>query len=137
MKEDFERDLSDAQKKEQGQDAAFRNVKAAKEEEIAAGRALVAKLDAEIADLKAKHAAAFKELEDTQAQLSLDRTFLANLKEKCKETDAEFEVRVKDRLTEIAAVDDTIKILNSDTSFDNFDKTVNVALLQASATSSQ
>jgi len=137
MKEDFERDLSDAQKKEQSQDAAFRNVKAAKEEEIAAGRALVAKLDAEIADLKAKHAAAFKELEDTQAQLSLDRTFLANLKEKCSQTDAEFEARVKDRLVEIAAVDDTIKILNEDTSFDNFDKTVNVALLQTHSLSSE
>jgi len=130
MKEDFERDLSDAQRKEQNQDAAFREVKAAKEEEIAAGRALVAKLDGEIADLRAKHAAAFKELEDTQAQLALDRTFLSNLKEKCAQTDTEFEARVKDRLVEIAAVDDTIKILNEDTSFDNFEKTVNVALLQ-------
>merc|ERR1719330_87786 len=137
MKEDFERDLSDAQKKEQSQDAAFRSVKAAKEEEIAAGRALVAKLDAEIADLRAKHAAAFKELEDTQAQLALDRTSLANLKEKCSQTDAEFEARVKDRLVEIAAVDDTIKILNEDTSFDNFDKTVNVALLQTNSLSSE
>merc|ERR1712050_472086 len=62
--------------------------------------------------------------------LALDRNFLANLKEKCSQTDAEFEARVQDRLTEIAAVDDTIKILNADTSFDNFEKTVNVALLQ-------
>lgn len=135
MKEDFEKDLSDAQKKELKADADFQALKAAKEDEIAAGRDLVAKLDGEIADLRAKHAAAFKELEDTQAQLALDRTFLANLKEKCAQTDAEFEARVKDRLTEIAAVGDTIKILNEDTSFDNFEKTVNVALLQTNSRS--
>merc|ERR1740123_994298 len=137
MREDFHKDLSDLQKKELKDEASFKALKEAKEEQIASGRALVAKLDGEIADLKAAHAAAFKELEDTKAQLALDRTFLANLKQKCQETDAEFEVRVQDRLTEIAAVDDTIKILNSDTSFDNFDKTVNVALFQTSATVAQ
>lgn len=135
MREDFDKDLSDAQKKELKDAADFKALKAAKEEEIAAGRALVAELDGNIADLRAKHASAFKELEDTQAQLALDRTFLANLKQKCSETDAEFEQRVKDRLTEIAAVDDTIKILNEDTSFDNFEKTVNTAFLQAESLS--
>merc|ERR1712150_90951 len=51
-------------------------------------------------------------------------------------TDEEFDRRVKDRLTEIAAVADTIAILNSDTAFDNFDKTVNTAFLQEAAVSS-
>lgn len=127
MKEDFEKDLSDNQAKEKAAAEAFAQLKAAKEEEIAAGRALVLELDGEIADLKAKHAEAFKELEDVQAQLELDRTFLANLKEKCAETDAEFEKRVADRNTEIAAVADTIKILNTDEAFDNFATTVNNA----------
>lgn len=139
MREDFDKDLSDAQKKELKDAADFKALKEAKESEIEAGRALVAKLDGEIADLRAKHAQAFKELEDTQAQLALDRTFLANLKQKCAETDAEFEKRTQDRLTEIAAVADTIKILNSDTSFDNFDKTVNgspyIGLLQTRSSS--
>lgn len=130
MKEDFEKDLSDATAKEKQAAEEFSALKAAKEEEIAAGRSLVAELDGEIADLKGKHAEAFKELEDTQAQLELDRIFLANLKKKCSESDSVFEVRVKDRLTEISAVDDTIAILNSDTAFNNFDKTVNVAFLQ-------
>jgi len=132
MKEDFEKDLSDSQVKEKQAAEDFAALKAAKEEEIAAGRALVTELDGEIADLMAKHAEAFKELEDTQAQLELDRTFLANLKKKCSESASEFDARVKDRLREISAVDDTIAILNTDTAFDNFDKTVNVALFQAS-----
>merc|ERR1719464_1403486 len=116
MKEDFEKDLSDNQAKEKSAAAEFAALKAAKGEEIAAGRALVQRLDGEIADLRAKHAEAFKELEDVQAQLDLDRQFLATLKKKCAETDAEFEVRVKDRQTEIAAVHETISILNADES---------------------
>lgn len=122
MKEDFEKDLSDNQAKEKKAADEFAQLKAAKNEEIKAGRALVRQLDGEIADLKAKHAEAFKELEDVQAQLALDREFLANLKKRCAATDEEFEKRMQDRLTEITAVDDTIKILNDDKSFDNFEK---------------
>jgi len=85
-------------------------------------------LDEEYSTLREKNAQDFKTLEDTQAQLALDRTFLANLKEKCAVSDEEFEKRVKDRLEEIAAVQDTIEILNSDTSFDAMEKTVNTFL---------
>jgi len=136
MKEDFEKDLADAQGREKKEAEEFAALKAAKQEEIATGRKLQAELDQEIAELKQKHAQAFKELEDTQAQLELDRTFLANLKERCAQTDAEFEQRVKDRTTEIAAVEETIKILNEDTSFDNFAKTVNTAFLQLASKNS-
>merc|ERR1719325_408261 len=44
------------------------------------------------------------------------------------QSDEEFEKRVKDRNTEIEAVQDTINIVNSDTAFDNFSKTVNTFL---------
>jgi len=44
------------------------------------------------------------------------------LKERCATMDADFEKRKKDRLTEIDAVTDTIKILNNDASFETFDK---------------
>merc|ERR1719478_1635372 len=73
-------------------------------------------------DLGAQNAEAMKELEDTQEQLGLDQTFLATLKKKCAGSDEQFEARVKARLAEIAAVEDTIEILNSDTSFEAFDK---------------
>merc|ERR1712146_190110 len=45
--------------------------------------------------------------------------------------------RVKDHLTEIDAVSDTIKILNSDESFEAFDKMVAPVFFQTDATSSQ
>merc|ERR1719482_2068974 len=72
-------------------------------------------------------------LADTLEQLALDREFLENLRKKCAETDAEYEERMKNRLAEIAAVEDTIKYLNSDEAFANFDKTVNTAFLQTGA----
>ena len=127
MKEDFAKDLSDVQAKEKSAVEEFLALKAAKEEEIAAGRKMVSELDQQIAELKEKHAEAFKELEATEKQLGLDQTFLANLTDKCTNSASEFDQRVKDRMTEIAAVEDTIKILNDDKAFEAFDKTSNSA----------
>merc|ERR1719461_2181940 len=136
MKADFEVDLQEAEKKEVQSVKEFEVLKAAKEKEIETGKKLVLQLDEEYANLREKNAQDFKTLEDTQAQLELDRTFLANLKEKCAVSDEEFAKRVKDRNEEILAVQDTIEILNSDTSFDAFEKTVNTpSLLQTSGSS--
>lgn len=133
MKEDFEKNLSEAEKREKQAVAEFEALKAAKDEEIASGKKLMAQLDMEYAELGEKKAQATKELEDTKTQLGLDGQFLLNLRKKCSESDAEFDARVKSRLEEIEAVEDTIKILNSDEAFDNFDKTSNVAFFQTSS----
>lgn len=122
MKEDFEANLSEAQKAEAKAKAEYEALKAAKEDEIATGRKLIVSIDAQIAELQERYAEQFKQLEDTQEQLALDEEFLKNLKEKCATMDADFDKRTKDRLAEIDAVADTIKILNSDESFEMFDK---------------
>jgi len=127
MKEDFDKDLADAQAKEKATVEQFNLLKAAKDEEIAAGKKLVTQMDEQIADLMEKHATAFKELDDTEKQLAMDQEFLANLNKKCSASEGEFDQRVKDRMEEIVAVEDTIKILNDDKSFENMDKTVNSA----------
>merc|ERR1719172_58167 len=89
---------------------------------MATGKKLIVDIDAQIAETQEKFAEEAKQLEDTQAQLAMDVEFLKNLKEKCATMDADYDKRVKDRLTEIDAVSDTIKILNSDESFEAFDK---------------
>merc|ERR1719330_863884 len=114
MKADFQKSLDEAQKAEAKSKKEFEALEAAKEKEIAAAKKAVMEMD---------------------AQLELDRTFLANLKEKCAMSGQEFDKRVEDRMAEIAAVQDTIKILNSDEAFDNFDKTVGANLLQTSKAS--
>jgi len=137
MKEDFEVNLSEAQKSEAKALAEFQTLKAAKEDEIATGKKLIVATDAQIADTQEQFAQEAKQLEDTQKQLALDTEFLANLKEKCATHDADYDKRVKDRLTEIDAVSDTIQILNSDESFEAFDKQVAPVFIQTAAVASQ
>merc|ERR1719450_1488706 len=89
---------------------------------MATGKKLIVSIDAAIAETQENYAQEAKQLEDTQDQLAMDTEFLKNLKSKCATMDADYDKRVKDRLTEIDAVSDTIKILNSDESFEAFDK---------------
>jgi len=91
-------------------------------------------IDASIAETQENYAQEAKQLEDTQDQLAMDTEFLKNLKSKCATMDADYDKRVKDRLTEIDAVGDTIKILNSDESFEAFDKQEAPVFLQTDAT---
>merc|ERR1719174_391689 len=137
MKEDFEVNLSEAQKSEAKAKAEYESLKAAKEDEIDTGRKLIVDIDAQIAETQEKFAQEAKQLEDTQEQLAMDEEFLKNLKEKCATMDADYDKRTKDRLTEIDAVSDTIKILNSDESFEAFDKMVAPVFLQTDSTASQ
>jgi DNA repair exonuclease SbcCD ATPase subunit len=137
MKEDFEVNLSEAQKSEAKAKAEYESLKAAKEDEIDTGRKLLVDIDAQIAETQEKFAQEAKQLEDTQEQLAMDEEFLKSLKEKCATMDADYDKRTKDRLTEIEAVTDTIKILNSDESFEAFDKMVAPVFLQTDATESQ
>merc|ERR1719450_907950 len=120
---DFKANLADAQAAEKKSVESFESLKVAKEEEIAASNKLVQEIDASDAALREKNAQENKELSDTEEQLGMDQTFLADLKEKCAASDAEFEKRMKSRLEEITAVEETIGILNSDEAFANFDKT--------------
>jgi len=137
MKEDFEVNLSEAQKGEAKAKAEYEQLKAAKEDEIATGKKLIVDIDGNIAEIQEKYAQEAKQLEDTQDQLALDEEFLKNLTEKCATMDADFDKRTKDRLTEIEAVTDTIKILNSDESFEAFDKMQAPVFLQVKSSTSQ
>lgn len=138
MKEDFQSSLSEEQKAEQKARQEFEELKKAKNAEISQGKTMMTSIDAELADFGEKKANAEKELADTDAQFALDTEFLKNLKTKCSTTEAEFDARMKDRMAEIAAVEDTIKILNSDETFDAFEKmAASASFLQTSATSNQ
>lgn len=127
MVEDFEVDLSTIQKAEQVAVEDHVGLKAAKEDELAAGKKSVVQLDGDIALLTERHAQAEQQLLDVQAQLELDRAFVADLNVKCAESKDNFDARVKSRMEEIAAVEETVTILNTDTAFDVFDKTVSPA----------
>merc|ERR1719267_402075 len=104
MKETFESNLSQSQKDELANQKAYEDLKAAKEEEIAAGQAQVETKTQELAETDEKNAQAKEDIEDTRASLSADEKFLMNLKETCQMTDQEWEERQKSRALEIEAV---------------------------------
>merc|ERR1719350_2455883 len=91
MRETFESNLSASQKEEMENQKAYSDLKAAKEEEIAAGQAQIDSKTQELADTDEKNANAKIDVEDTKKSLSADEQFLMMLKEKCQMTDKEWE----------------------------------------------
>merc|ERR1719412_2097787 len=77
----------------------------------------IGELGVEIAEMK-------NDLGDTQEALIADKKFLANLEENCEKKKKEWEVVVKTRAEELAALADTIKVLNDDEALELFKKTL-------------
>merc|ERR1719454_1485055 len=114
MKETFESNLANSQKEEAESQKAYEDLKAAKEEEIAAGQAQIDTKTQELADTDEKNAKAKEDVEDTKKSLSADEQFLMMLKEKCSMTDSEWEERQKTRQLEMEAVSKALAVLSSD-----------------------
>jgi chromosome segregation ATPase len=127
MKEEFEKDLKDAQDKETQAQKAYEDLKAAKEAEIAAGKEQIATKTQEVADTDERLAHNKEDLDDTKSSLSADQQFLMMLKEKCSMTDKEWEERQKTRSMEMEAVSKALAILSGDDAHDLFTRTFNPA----------
>jgi len=110
-------------------------LKAAKEEEIAAGTSLADTKTTTLAATDEKKAQNSEDLEDTQAALEADTKFLANLKERCANMDQEYEERTKTRQLEIQAVSKALAFLSSDEAHDLFTRTFNFVQVQSVAQS--
>jgi chromosome segregation ATPase len=135
MKESFETNLAETQKDEAANVAAYEDLKAAKEEEIAAGLSQIETKTDELASTDEKLAEAKEEIEDTKSALTADEEFLMMLKEKCSVTDAEWEERQKTRQEEIEACSKALSVLTSDEAHDLFTKTFNPAFVQKASKS--
>merc|ERR1719475_12352 len=130
MKETFETNLSSSQKDEMANQKAYEDLKAAKEEEIAAGQAQIDAKTQELADTDEKNAQAKEDVEDTKKSLSADEQFLMMLKEKCSMTDSEWDERQKTRQLEMEAVSKALAVLSGDDAHDLFTKTFNPSFVQ-------
>merc|ERR1719335_1890602 len=137
MKETFESNLSQSQKDELASQKAYEDLKAAKEEEIAAGQEAIDTKTQELATAEEKLAASKQDMEDTKTGLAEDEAFLLMLKETCQGADQEYEERQKTRAAEIEAVSKALAFLTSDEARDLFSKTFNPALVQKSTGTSK
>jgi len=133
MRETFESNLSASQKEEMANQKAYEDLKAAKEEQIAAGQAQIDSKTQELATTDENNAQAKVDVEDTKASLSADEQFLLMLKEKCQMTDKEWEERQKTRQLEMQAVSKALAVLSGDDAHDLFTRTFNPALFQTSS----
>merc|ERR1719194_283198 len=137
MKESFETNLANSQKEEMQSQKDYEDLKAAKEEEIAAGQSLIDTKTQELATTDEKNAQSKEDLEDTQACLEADTAFLADLKEKCQNMDQEYEERTKTRQLEIEATSKALAFLSSDEAHDLFTRTFNFMQVQSSASTNR
>merc|ERR1719351_490184 len=103
---------------------AFDELIAAKKKEVVALTKEIETKLGRIGDLGVEIAQMKNDLGDTEEALIADKEFLANLDKNCEIKKKEWEVVVKTRAEELAALADTIKVLNDDDALELFKKTL-------------
>merc|ERR1712156_1285486 len=124
MDDEMVKGAKEAQDAEDAAIKTFEELMAAKKKEVEAlSKDIETKLDrsgtlgVQIAQMK-------NDLGDTEEALAANKEFLANLEKNCEIKKKEWEVVVKTRAEELAALADTIKILNDDDALELFKKTL-------------
>jgi len=124
MKEDMEKDLADLIATEEGMEADFQALVAAKKKEIAADTHAIETKTARVGELELEKVTLSHDLEDTSESLAEDSKMLAALLKDCEAKKKEHEAKAKMTAQELVAIADTIKMLNDDDALDLFKKTL-------------
>jgi len=114
MQDNFSKDLAEAHTEEITAEVGFQRLRAAKDGEIQAAAKAVEERSMELADTNDKVAKAKEDLEDTKEALAADQQFMVEMEKQCTAADKEYDVRMKTRQEEIAAIAEAIKILMED-----------------------
>merc|ERR1719252_304455 len=130
MKETFETNLASSQTEEASNQKAFEDLKAAKTDEIAAGTTQSEAKTQELADTDEKNALSKEDKENTEETLAADTKFLADLKDKCANFDAEYAARTKTRQLETEAVSKAMEFLTSDEAHELFTRSLGASFVQ-------
>jgi len=124
MLEDFESQLSDAQKAEIKAQADYVELARSKEAQIAKGKERLDEMEMEHSANQKALSDAKEDLELTRKQRSEDVEFLRNLRLTCNDLDAQWAERSKTRSEETKAVAEAISILTDDDNKEALDKTI-------------
>merc|ERR1711933_42585 len=124
MGDEMARDLSAAMEAEHAAIIAYKQLSAAKTKEINALTASIEAKTKKIGELGVAIVEMKDDLSDTEKALIDDKKFLAELEKGCATKTAEWEVIVKTRSEELAALAETIKILNDDDALELFKQTL-------------
>merc|ERR1719464_1527604 len=129
MKDQFTRDLGDAQKADFEAEVEFQGLRAAKLSEIMVATKLKERKDAALAETLDASAKAKEDKEATEEAMAADQAFLATLAKNCKAEEEEYADRLAVRNEELRALSEALKILNEDTARDLYDKTMSFVQL--------
>jgi len=122
MGDEMKADLKDAVAKEEEAVAAYNELMAAKKKEVNALTKMIEEKLTRIGDLGVAIQQMKNDLGDGAESLVEDKKFLADLDKNCDEKQKLYEENVKYRTQELAALADTIKILNDDDALELFKK---------------
>merc|ERR1719203_1911956 len=129
MKDTMEKNLADITATEEQAIRDYDALMAAKAKEIASNTAAIEAKTERLGQVSVDIVMLKEELDDTTKALRADRQFLANLGASCEEKAKEWEARSKTRSEELAALAETIRLLNDDDSLELFKKTLPSASL--------
>merc|ERR1719352_1460983 len=118
------RTLADATSVETEAIKTYEGLMAAKTKEVDACTAAIEAKTTSIGELGVDIVEKKNDLTETEAAYMEDKKYLADLDSNCAKKTAEWEVVVTTRAQELAALADTIKILNDDDALELFKKTL-------------
>mmetsp|Transcript_29417 Transcript_29417/g.64654 ORF Transcript_29417/g.64654 Transcript_29417/m.64654 type:complete len:703 (-) Transcript_29417:39-2147(-) len=139
MKETMEGDLADLTKQENESIAGFNGLNAAKNREIQASTDAIEENMKKSGEYAVGIVTMKGNKEDTEDALASDEGYLTELEKGCEDTMKDYELVKQSRSEELAAVADTINILNDDDALDLFKKALPTpeSFLQVDATFKQ
>jgi len=124
MLDEMNADLNDATATEKAAVADYEGLMAAKKKEVDALSAMIEEKLTRVGDLGVEIQEMKNDLGDTADGLADDAKFLEDLDKNCASKQKLFDENVKYRTQELAALADTIKILNDDDALELFKKTL-------------
>merc|ERR1719281_2043517 len=122
----MDKDLKGLISSEEAAQAGFEDLSAAKKAAIAASGSAIESKTQRAGELAVSIVTTEDDIEDTTADMDETNKFLANLAASCKAKKDEWAERSKLRAEEIAAISETIGVLNDDDALDLFKKTLSL-----------
>merc|ERR1719253_604241 len=126
MKDEMDKDLNGIISDEEAAVAGFEELSAAKKSGIAASSSAIESKTQRAGELAVAIVTTADDIEDTTADMKETEAFLANLASSCATKKEEWAARSKTRSEEIAAISETIDVLNDDDALDLFKKTLSL-----------
>jgi len=124
MKDTMEKDIGDITSVEEQAIADFTSLVGSKTKEIATNTKSIETKTERFGQVSVDIVNLEEELDDTTKSMRADNKFLANLGSSCDTKKSEWEERSKTRTDELAALAETIRLLNDDDSLELFKKTL-------------